>query len=361
MHHVRVGLDGHERVDLDRAVLAHPAEVVAPEVDEHDVLGALLLVGEQALGDPRVLGLVGAARARAGDRAGRHVAAGHGEQRLGARAGDLEVAEVQEVHVRARVDDPQPPVDRERVGVEVGAPALRGDDLEGVARVHVLDDPRDHRLELLARHVRGELGAGAGRRRRRRGRERAREQRLRLRDRLARGGVRGVDVGAAVLGVDVHEDRDRVLEVVEHDEHVGEHQRHVGQAEHVRVRVAEGLDGADEVVAEVADRATGERREIGQRRLPVAADLARGDPVRVALVAERPAHDGPRAHADERVAPDALALLGGLQQERGRLRLGPAQLEERGDRGLAVVDEGVADGDEVVVAGERPDLVAGSA
>ena len=59
----------------------------------------------------------------------------------------------------------------------------------------------------------------------------------------------------------------------------------------------------------------------------------------------------------ERSYADALALLGGLQQERGRLRRGPAQLEERGDRGLAVVDEGVADGDEVVVAGQRPDLV----
>ena len=66
-----------------------------------------------------------------------------------------------------------------------------------------------------------------------------------------------------------------MLEVVEDDEHVGEHQRHVRQPEHVRVRVAERLDGADEVVAEVADRAAGERREVGQRRLAVAADLAR--------------------------------------------------------------------------------------
>ena len=51
VHDVRVGLDGHERVDLDRAVLADAAEVVAAEVDEHHVLGALLLVGEQVGGD----------------------------------------------------------------------------------------------------------------------------------------------------------------------------------------------------------------------------------------------------------------------------------------------------------------------
>ena len=58
----------------DRPVLAHAAEVVAPEVDEHHVLGALLLVGEQVLGDHGVLLGVGAARARPGDRPRRDVA-----------------------------------------------------------------------------------------------------------------------------------------------------------------------------------------------------------------------------------------------------------------------------------------------
>jgi hypothetical protein len=129
------------------------------------VLGALLLVGQQLLGDPRVLGGVRAARPGAGDRPGRGVAAGDREQRLGRRAGDLEVLEVQEVHVRARVDHPQAAVDAERVEPERRAPALRRHDLEGVAGVDVLDDPGDHRLELLAGHVRrerGALGARAG-------------------------------------------------------------------------------------------------------------------------------------------------------------------------------------------------------
>ena len=58
-----------------------------------------------------------------------------------------------------------------------------------------------------------------------------------------------------------------MLEVVEDDEHVGEHQRHVGQPERVGVGLAERLDGAHEVVAEEADRAAGERRQVGQRRL----------------------------------------------------------------------------------------------
>ena len=141
------------------AVLADAAEVVAAEVDEHDVLGALLLVGEQLLGDPLVVRERRAARARAGDRPRRDVAARDRQHRLGRGARDLEVQEVQEVHVRARVDDAQPAVDRERVDVEVGRPALRRHDLERVAGVDVLDDPRDVRLELLARHVRRERRA----------------------------------------------------------------------------------------------------------------------------------------------------------------------------------------------------------
>jgi len=70
---VRVDLDRHEAVDRDRAVLAHAPEVVAAEVDEHDVLGALLLVGEQLVGDARVVLDGRAARARAGDRPRRDV------------------------------------------------------------------------------------------------------------------------------------------------------------------------------------------------------------------------------------------------------------------------------------------------
>ena len=55
VHHVAVELDLHQLVDVHAAVLAHAPEVVAAEVHEHHVLGALLLVGEQLGGDPPVL------------------------------------------------------------------------------------------------------------------------------------------------------------------------------------------------------------------------------------------------------------------------------------------------------------------
>ena len=129
------------------------------------------------------------------------------------------------------------------------------------------------------------------------------------------------------------------------------------QGQRVGIRLAQRLHRADQVVAEEADRAARERRRLGERRLAEGADLGRGQRVGVARVAQRPAHDLARAHADEAEAPDALALLGGLQQEGGELRIAPAQLQEGADRGLEVVDEAVAQRDEVVLAGQRAHFV----
>src|SRR5215217_5586714 len=41
MHHVRVALDGHEGRQPHRAELRHPADVVPPQVHQHQVLGPL--------------------------------------------------------------------------------------------------------------------------------------------------------------------------------------------------------------------------------------------------------------------------------------------------------------------------------
>ena len=67
-----------------------PAQVVAPEVDEHHVLGALLRIALELLGEQGVLAGVGAARPGAGDRVGRQPVALDLEQQLGRRADDLE-------------------------------------------------------------------------------------------------------------------------------------------------------------------------------------------------------------------------------------------------------------------------------
>jgi hypothetical protein len=145
--------------------------------------------------------------------------------------------------------------------------------------------------------------------------------------------------------VAVREDRHRVLEVIERHDDVGQHQRHVREPDGVGVDVRQPLDGAHAVVAEEPHRAAGEGDRLLDRRLAVLGDLGRGQRVGVAAVGQRPAQHLARLVADERPAADALALLGRLEQERGP---GAAQLQERADRGLAVLDEGLADRDEVV-------------
>ena len=53
VHDVREALEAHELRHAHRPVVADAADVVAAEIDEHDVLGALLLVALQLLGQPR--------------------------------------------------------------------------------------------------------------------------------------------------------------------------------------------------------------------------------------------------------------------------------------------------------------------
>ncbi len=267
------------------------------------MLGALLGVGQELLGDARVLGGVGAARPGAPDRPRRHVPPAHGQQRLGRRARDLEVQEVQEVHVGARVDHAQAPVDREngrrrprRSSAARAPPGTR----RPRATYSTMRDTIT-RLEPGALHVRRERRARAGRGRLAH-RTGAREQAPRLGDRPV--GVLVGRVEIAVVGVDVDQHRDReVAQVVEDHQHVGEHQRHVGQADRSGVGLAERLHRAHEVVAEVAHRAAGERRHLGERRLAERAHLGGGQRVGVAPVAQRPAHHLARAHADEAEAP----------------------------------------------------------
>ena len=373
---VGVGLDDHQLVDRDRAVLADPAEVVAAEVDQHHVLGPLLRVVDQPLGEAAVLVLAAPARRGAGDRPRLDPVAGDLDQRLRRGAGDLEVAELEEVHVGRRVDRAQAAVDREGLdrapaprSAARGRPGRRR--RRGRTRRSASTAASNCSRSMLETNSRrlGDRGAA-------RDRHGAAQALAHLGDRRGGALVGGVDP-AVLLGEGAGEDRQLVPQVVEDDHRVGHHQRHVGKPERVGVGLAERLHRAHQVVAEEADGAAGERRqaldrgrpELGQaggdgavgvgRRLAAARPGAGGGllpaPLRERAVA--PAQQRPRSQADEGVAAD-LALLGRLQQEAGRpRRLAGAQLEEGGDRRLAVVDEAGAHRHHVALPGQLPRLL----
>ena len=90
MEDVAVALDLHVLAHGDGPGPGDPPDVVAPEVDEHHVLGPLLRVALELLGEQRVLAGVCAARPRPGDRVGREPVALDLEEQLGRGADDLE-------------------------------------------------------------------------------------------------------------------------------------------------------------------------------------------------------------------------------------------------------------------------------
>ena len=117
VHDVRIPLDLHHVGELHRLVVGDAADVVASQVDQHDVLGALLGVGQQLLGQRAVLGLV-APRGAACPASGRIVTMPvlDPHQDLGRAADQGEIAERQVEEERAGIDDPQHAVDVERLG-----------------------------------------------------------------------------------------------------------------------------------------------------------------------------------------------------------------------------------------------------
>ena len=168
MHHVRVALDIHESSHLDRVGQADAGEIVAGEVDQHHVLGPLLLATPAAPRPAR------RPAARSWPR-GRVPAIGRSSHSpsmssrtcvSGEEPTSWWLAAVEQEHVGRGVDRPQRPVDRERRGLGARA-ALAARGRSGrrrrrrCARLAVLD-----RLHVpLAGHLAlaAPAGRGAGR------------------------------------------------------------------------------------------------------------------------------------------------------------------------------------------------------
>ncbi len=162
VHDVAVALQGHQLVDRLGAEAHHPPDVVAGQVDQHDVLGDLLGVLDQLAGQPAVLLGRAAPPAGAGDGPGHHLAVAQLDHGLGRRPDHGDVGVAQEVHVRAGVDLAQDPVHVEGVGVQVEVEALGQHDLEDVAGQDVLLGHL-HRVAVRpGADRRADLGQGVG-------------------------------------------------------------------------------------------------------------------------------------------------------------------------------------------------------
>ena len=141
MEDVAVALDLHVLADGHGPRPRDPAEVVAAEVDEHHVLGSLLGVALELLGEQGVLAIVRAARTGPGDRVGGELVALDLEQQLRRCADHLEAGGADEEQVRARVDPPERAIEPDPVERRPGRGVVR--EVERLA-------PREHDLDRLA-------------------------------------------------------------------------------------------------------------------------------------------------------------------------------------------------------------------
>ena len=276
-------LDLHRARHLDGAGEARPGEVVPSEVDEHHVLRAVLLRGEQPLG------LAGPGVRRARDRAQARPAALARDEALGRRADQCEVVELEQEEVRRRVDAAERAVELEgrRGGRPLGP--LARDDLVRVARADVPLAAAHPVLECRA------VGDGGAR---------------------ARRGGRTLVLIHHKLSLEPPRDLVRVAgehlgdaaAVVEADERLDDHEAALREPATVRRDRDAGLEPRRGLVREVPDDGHVERLRLLEA-------------------------DEPRAAADPGVAPEPAALDGLEQEARAP---GVAQAQVRPERGQQV-------------------------
>ena len=267
-----VALQGHQLGDLHGAELGHPTDVVASEIDEHDVLGNFLRVLLQLAGHTTVIIVITASTASARYGPADNRAAQHLHHRLGrtARNGDIRVA--QEVHVRAGVHLPKHPIEVERVGLEVDVVTLSEHHLEDVAGQDVflghLHRLLIHAVGHRAAHRRGHL-IGL----RRLGRRREQRHRQPVDGALctqARGVVFAIDAGRIHLQYRHALDEIHALApVVEGCQRANDAHDRIGQPSVVMRCVGQVLHFAHHVVTEVTHHATLQRRQIRDDRRSV--------------------------------------------------------------------------------------------
>ena len=138
MHHVRVALHIHEIFYLHRAIFAHASQVVAAQVHQHHVLGALFLVVAHLFFEAQIFGLVVAAGMRPGNRAVLELAPGHANQHLWRRAQNLRLRHAKKINIGRRIYLPQRAIEIERRNAWNEVEPLREHNLENIARCNVL-------------------------------------------------------------------------------------------------------------------------------------------------------------------------------------------------------------------------------
>ena len=326
MHYMRVALDHHLVGELDATGLGDAPDIIASQIDEHQVLGQLLGIGQQLGFQRLVLRLIAAAGAGAGDGAYRDHALLVPHQDLRRGADHMKVLQVEEEHVGRGIKAAQRTVEIQWRRSKRNRHALGEHHLHDVAVGDVFTRLLHRGLETLL----GEAGnkvllAHLGRA----GNLGAFHRLLQQSHQLVQASLTLLQCSR--LGrVHVHHHKQFSAEVIEHHDFIGKHQQDVGGTDQIRIGTLgqAWLDVAHSVVAEVADQAAGELRQtIHLRHLVTRLEgLDKGQWIgdRLLLDHHVVGDDGDlvtayaeyraRRQADDGVTPPLLAALHRLEQ-----------------------------------------------
>ena len=337
-----VAFDRHELRHAHRTGTGDAADVIAQEVDEHQVLRLLLRIARKFAGPGEVRRFVGAARTRAGDRPGGDAAARDLDEELGRTAGEGNAGQAHEAHIGRRIGGTQRLVGAERIDRRDFEP--RGEiDLIRVARGDVF---------LAAADRADEAGFVERHHERERRRDRRRQRR---RGRGARGGpTRRQFEGAAAGGAEgrvrradgtEHDDRQLLLRGVEDAglvgfQESGERHADVGRSGTHRLELRRQLVAQQREEAALEGGPAGETRraDLARPAAQISERLLRGFLVRAVLGVEH----HPSVGEEERRA------RGGRDRDREAARA--AALEHRM---VASREEGLPGGRQTIGAEAR--------
>ena len=255
-----IAFDRHLLGEAHAADGADPAHVVAAQINQHQMLGQFLGIGQQFRFQRLILLLGGAAPAGAGDGAHRQQPVLQPRQNLRRGADDVEIAQVEKIHVGRGVQPAQRPVQIQRRGLEWGGQSLRQHHLHAISGQDVVLDPPHRVLEAVLGEAGYEFDLMRGRMRAvgRIERARAAQQFAPVIQTLL-----GAGIGALHRWVHQGDQVQPPRQVVEHHHILGHQQQDVRVVHRVGIGAARqfGLDVADGVVAEIADQATDEARQ----------------------------------------------------------------------------------------------------
>src|ERR1700677_1400437 len=372
VHDVAVTLDDHQFLDLHGAKIADAADVVSGEIDEHDVFGAFLGIGQQFAFQGLVfLGGLAAAPG-AGDGANLDVAVFAADMGFRGGADEGESLQLEQKHVGRGIDGAGGAINVQRGGLDRGGKSLGADDLDDVAAGDVFFAALDVGEESLARDVGTEGGV----------RQVAGDINGQMLEGLLQQGddaldfADGIFVGVLGAGRAIEncgdEGGDGLGGAVEDEQFIGDEEIHDRRLQVVARRSGDDrLDVVNKLVTDESDGAAPETGQAGGRGRPIAAhDLF---PPRQAV--PDPGSDGETfdgfavfedVHAvgglfddgagiasDEGVTANMLAAFDGLEEE-GFARAADFSIDR--ERSLQVGQNAAGDGNEVALGGALQEL-----